>query len=112
VAQAPRGTPKLLIQLLGLSNPKGEPCHLGQTQLIRHFSFYFLVQEAHLLALTRIKKPPISYRLNIIMQEKKYFCPDPQLGFSGKCSCFRTLRYMTNDPHQEQLGAGFLSLKI
>jgi hypothetical protein len=66
---------------------------------IRHFQFYFLVQGAHLMALTRIQKTPISYRLNTILQEKKIiFLPNPYLDFSGKCSCFRTLRHITNDP--------------
>jgi hypothetical protein len=105
--------PKLLPQFLGLSNPKEDACHLRQPLFpLDIFQFYFLVQGAHLLVLTRIKEPPISNRLNTILQEKEYFCPDPPLDFSGRHSCFRTLRHMTNDPHQEQMGAGFLSLQV
>jgi hypothetical protein len=44
------------------------------------------------------------HRLNTIFQENEYFCLT--------CSCFRTLKHTTMDPHQEQMGAGFLSLKV
>jgi hypothetical protein len=109
VAQAPEGTLKLLTQSLGIPNPKGDPCHLGQIPMsIDIFQYFLLMQGAHLLALTRIlKSHPFPIEM---LQEKEYFCPDPQLDFSGKCDSFRTLGCMTNDSHQEQMGAGFSSL--
>jgi hypothetical protein len=74
------------------------------------FQYFLLMQGAHLLALTRIlKSHPFPIEM---LQEKEYFCPDPQLDFSGKCDSFRTLGCMTNDSHQEQMGAGFSSLQV
>jgi hypothetical protein len=80
--------------------------------VIRHFSELPLDARGSFTGPTKSKKAPISYRLNTTLQKKEYFCADPQLDFSGRCSCFRTFRCMTNDPHQEQMGAGFLSLKV
>jgi hypothetical protein len=68
----------------GRISPKGGSRHLGLTLLfVDIVQYYLLVEGAHLLVLTKIKKPPISYRLTIILQEKEYFCLTHSLTFQA-----------------------------
>jgi hypothetical protein len=72
VSLPPKGslTTIYLLALLFTGHCKGR--EIKKKKRLGIFQFYFLVQGAHLLALTRIKKPPISYRLNTILWEKNH----------------------------------------